>query len=1443
MMRILLIICLATQCITLAFSQGCAGLTADAGPDVFSCDPSMPPQLQGSYTGVPDKFSWMPTTYLSDPNALDPFVNAPAGKYTYTLKVESIGTMDFINNGNFESGNSGFTHEYNYGVPGGTFGPGWLSVGTNPLGYNGSWGPCGDHTSGSGNQLIVDGHTNANAKVWCQTVNLTVGRSYAFRFFVQSVFPSNPPNLSASANNASFGNIQGAGVCDWQMFEECFTATSSSVEICIRETTGVGFGNDFAIDDISLFEKCMDEDEVVVEIVDLKAVINIPVLPKCASDIFDLNAIGSSVGPNISYEWTSIGGKIVSSNGLTAKAQGGGTYKLKVIYRNGNVMCEQEAEIEVDPSEDLEAILEVEGIANCNLDTISLKTTVFNGGNNFSYFWIPSNKIIKGQNESTAYVVESGIYKVVIKDKDSGCETEIQEVVVSDTLKPQFSLQGDTLINCIVDTAQLTSSPYDTTRFSYEWIFPDLSSLKNKNQIQTPDSGLYTLKVYDKANKCFSEKFWLIQLDTSQPRFELGADGIIDCSLPEFTITRAGNQFPDSSDYTWKIPGGMQVNERLFVSKQIRDSGWVVLNILNRMNGCTAADSLYVSDLRVLPFVNAGPDDTLNCTQTQIQLGGIGKTDSTTIIWTTQNGNILMGSGSLTPLVDSSGWYYLSITDTTNHCMALDSVFVLSDFMKPFISLGPDLIFTCADTLKVLDGSASSQGFKFLYNWSTGSGSILSGQGSLMLTVNAPGTYTLNVIDTTNGCSDTASIEVKPDFSAPSGNILQADTLTCLRNNVRLTANASSPVGNAIRYQWIADAGQNINLSNTLGPEVQEPGTYTLIIFDEVNGCSTRVSVVVPIDTLAPTAIAGPDLVWNCASTSLQLNGGQSTGNHPLLFQWSTQDGMITTNRNRAQITTSAPGKYILFIIDSVSHCQNFDTLNIVADTIKPVAFISLPDTLTCLQSDVILDGSLSSSGSRLNFNWFTSNGQLSGPSDLNTSTAAKTGTYTLIIRDTLNFCADTQSITVIENKIKPILSKSGNTQLNCSSLSTQLLASIQNPSGFDDFSWTTPMGQINGNPKNDSVQVSRPGWYFVQVTNLENGCSNKDSILVTQINDLRVDAGLTSTLTCKIQSIDLMGAIFSGSGTEQIIWTTANGNISGNPQNANIRIDKPGTYYFRAYNPNNGCDALDSVVITENTNYPTAADLLIEPLRCPGDLWTVNINSISGGESPLIIEFEGRQIFGQTLQGSQPGTYQILITDNNGCELRKDFNILPALGISMNLTPFVKINSGESYLLQPVFSIPNDSIGSINWSPAQFLSCTDCLNPIAQNVTNDIEYFCTVTDKKGCTTSARIKIEVIKRNIWIPNVFSPNGDQINDFFYPHIEEESFNQIKLFQIFDRWGNMLFEKTSIAPDQIRMGWDGSHQGDKVMPGVYIYVIQLEWKNGELQVFSGDLTLIR
>ena len=98
------------------------------------------------------------------------------------------------------------------------------------------------------------------------------------------------------------------------------------------------------------------------------------------------------------------------------------------------------------------------------------------------------------------------------------------------------------------------------------------------------------------------------------------------------------------------------------------------------------------------------------------------------------------------------------------------------------------------------------------------------------------------------------------------------------------------------------------------------------------------------------------------------------------------------------------------------------------------------------------------------------------------------------------------------------------------------------------------------------------------------------------------------------------------------------------------------------------------------------------------------------------------------------------------------------------------------------------------------------------------------------------------KNNIYIPTAFSPNGDQVNDFFtiYSNGQVE---EISTLQIFDRWGGLQYQEKNITPNNPLIGWDGTSDGQKLQPGVYVYQVWLTMKNGEEELKAGEVVLIR
>ena len=425
----------------------CAGLVADAGPDMLSCDSSQMIQLQGSIQGNYTKFYWTPSTGLDNPNSLNPmFLYKGKGTYTYKLTAEGISTTNLVVNGNFESGNTGFSTGYTYTSTNTTEGEYYVT--NNPQSWNGGFSPCGDHTTGSGNMLLLNGHPVAGTNFWCQNIPTVAGRMYQLEFWSQSVVAFNIAQIGIKINGITVGSTQAGGLCNWVLYTITFTATGASTQICLNEVTGIRAGNDFAVDDIAVFEKCISMDDVTVEIINLVAKLDIIKKPSCSSDPFDLTGVGSSTGPDIKYEWSTDVGRILSTNGLNAKGLGPGIYTLKVTYSKGNVSCQKEAFIEVTAPENLSGLISITGKVDCKHDSVQLSANILTGTGTYAYKWSPDSLILKGKNSADITVKNAARYSLVVTDLNSGCTLMMNYDVPADTIKPSTSIAGDSLLSC-----------------------------------------------------------------------------------------------------------------------------------------------------------------------------------------------------------------------------------------------------------------------------------------------------------------------------------------------------------------------------------------------------------------------------------------------------------------------------------------------------------------------------------------------------------------------------------------------------------------------------------------------------------------------------------------------------------------------------------------------------------------------------------------------------------------------------------------------------------------------------------------------------------------------------------------------------------------------------------------------------------------------------------
>ena len=228
-----------------------------------------------------DFYTWTPSAGLSDTTIANPIVNIATTKSFYVTGYTE-NNINLIKNGDFTNGNNSFTSDYKYTtndlVPEGNY-----AVGINPHSYHDAFSACKDHTSGSGNMLIVNGIPVSNSIVWEQTISIKANQDYAFYAYVTPVSPLNPPILQFSINGKVLGTpfITPLGTCTWNKFYAIWNSGSStSAVISIVNQNIIANGNDFAIDDIKYVEVCKSTNKVTVTVGPLSSTTNTAICTK-----------------------------------------------------------------------------------------------------------------------------------------------------------------------------------------------------------------------------------------------------------------------------------------------------------------------------------------------------------------------------------------------------------------------------------------------------------------------------------------------------------------------------------------------------------------------------------------------------------------------------------------------------------------------------------------------------------------------------------------------------------------------------------------------------------------------------------------------------------------------------------------------------------------------------------------------------------------------------------------------------------------------------------------------------------------------------------------------------------------------------------------------------------------------------------------------------------
>ena len=201
------------------------------------------------------------------------------------------------------------------------------------------------------------------------------------------------------------------------------------------------------------------------------------------------------------------------------------------------------------------------------------------------------------------------------------------------------------------------------------------------------------------------------------------------------------------------------------------------------------------------------------------------------------------------------------------------------------------MVIDCNNTIAVLDGTGSSVGSDFSYQWTASNGgSILSGEMSLMPEVDSAGTYELVVMNTSNNCSAIAIAIVTIDTLPPMVNAGIDTLVNCTNPTIILEATGSS-TGIDFSYEWNTIDGNFVGNNNVFTVEVDSAGSYELTVTNNLTGCTSIDEVIVLENFTTSIADAGVDDELDCNTTSLTIGGTNTSQGTDFIYQWIPSNG------------------------------------------------------------------------------------------------------------------------------------------------------------------------------------------------------------------------------------------------------------------------------------------------------------------------------------------------------------------------------------------------------------------------------------------------------------------------------------------------------------------------------------------------------------------------
>ena len=981
----------------------------------------------------------------------------------------------------------------------------------------------------------------------------------------------------------------------------------------------------------------------------------------CGTPVLELNGTVSPVG-SYTFAWTSPTGATILSgaNTLTPEVDEEGTYELLVTEMGSNCSATAQVIISINDATPIADAGNPMSI-NCGNSVVTLDGTATTTGNNIIYTWDGPGTITNG-NSLTPTVDAMGTYTLTATNTVSECSTT-STVMVTESLNVPTAvvapMSGE--INCTTNEIILDGTGSSTGgNITYLWTSMDGNIASDATTLNPTVTmgGTYILIVTDENSTCTATDTTLVTQDASVPVADAGQDRTLNCEVTSVTLDGSDSSLGAQYKYLWSSNSGVPITDPTSIAPMVDAGGVYTLQVRDTINNCISTATVTVEMDTLSPIIDLEIPDELTCSQPKVALlGGVTSAGNTSFFnWSGLGICGVTNSGDI--VVNAPGVYKMVLTNFVNQCKDSTLVTVTQNITEPTADAGMEFDLDCDQPTATLDGSNSSTGTSFIYQWTANSGNAPTNETTLTPTISSPGEYLLIVTDTLNGCMEMDSVQVGQSDNYPIVEAGADGEITCYDPQITLDASLVSSSGPDFSIQWVAMSGSGIvSDENTLTPVVNEPGVYELTITNINTNCSATDDVLVLSNNTPPISmIAADTTAFDCPDTLLVLEGTGSTTSG-VEYLWKTNDGFIFEDADSLNATIRRGGTYFLCVTNPDNGCMAADTVFVEPLEPAPTFVVEVPSNLTCYFPTVVIDASASTLLANQVFNW---NGPsiIAGENTLMPEVDAA-GFYSLIVTDTITGCIHGTGALIFTDTSSVMVSATADGNIDCENNLVNLEANyIVTDSTDIVFGWSSMPGNIISADSNQlMIQVDAGGMYQFVATDTLRGCS--DTILVevmTNTTNPMADAGMTMELPCDVNSIFLDGSASSQGNDFVYLWTTSDGNIVGGETTLMPEINAPGTYDLLVSDTTSSCTAIAQVEITASqvvlavVTTPVVLECGVLSVGLDGTgsstggtityLWSTTDGEIDSGETTLMP------------QVSETGTYILTVSDSqSGCD------------------------------------------------------------------------------------------------------------------------------------------------------------------------------------------------